>query len=93
MKVQGSERPVALHPSSRIEKALKLPPRVDSEWDRAFPLSYRGGQLVVEYATVCFRSQEGCGPTVLKFPFREVSPIHASLLHLLTQSRDSNDYG
>jgi hypothetical protein len=27
-----------------------------------FPLSYRGGQLVVEYATVCFRSQEDCGP-------------------------------
>jgi hypothetical protein len=27
-----------------------------------FPLSYRGGQLVVEYATVCFRGQEDCGP-------------------------------
>jgi hypothetical protein len=24
--------------------------------------NYRGGQLVVEYATVCFRSQEDCGP-------------------------------
>ena len=28
-----------------------------------FPLSYRGGQLVVEYATVGFRSQEDCGPS------------------------------
>jgi hypothetical protein len=24
--------------------------------------NYRGGQLVVEYATVCFRSREDCGP-------------------------------
>jgi hypothetical protein len=27
-----------------------------------FPLSYRGGQLVVEYTTLCFRSQEDCAP-------------------------------
>src|SRR6266436_4513191 len=26
--------------------------------------NYRGGQLVVEYATVCFRSQEDFGPTL-----------------------------
>jgi hypothetical protein len=37
---------------------------VDSEWDLPFPLSYRGGQLVVEYANVCFRSQETVGQWV-----------------------------
>jgi hypothetical protein len=30
--------------------------------DLPFPSSYRGGQLVVEYNTVCFRSQEDFGP-------------------------------
>ena len=35
---------------------------VDSESNLHFLSSYRGGQLVVEYATVCFRSQEDCGP-------------------------------
>ena len=29
-----------------------------------FPPNYRGGQLVVEYATVGFRSQEDFGPIV-----------------------------
>src|SRR4030095_7646258 len=36
-------------------------------------LSYRGGQLVVEYATVCFRSQEDCGPTSV--PAAKITPI------------------
>ena len=33
-----------------------------SEWDLHFLSAIEGGQLVVEYATVCFRSQEDCGP-------------------------------
>jgi hypothetical protein len=57
-------------PSSRVTLAnsgladndRELYRNVDSEWDLPFPLSYRGGQLVVEYATVCFRSQEDCRP-------------------------------
>ena len=36
----------------------------DSGRDLPLPPSYRGGQLVVEYATVCFRSQEDFGPFV-----------------------------
>ena len=40
---------------------VRLSPR-DSERDLPLPPSYRGGQLVVEYATVCFRSQEDFGP-------------------------------
>ena len=34
-----------------------------SEWDLHFLSAIEGGQLVVEHATVCFRSQEDCGPT------------------------------
>src|SRR5580704_11453230 len=37
-----------------------------SEWDLHFLSAIEGGQLVVEYATVCFRSQEDCGPTARK---------------------------
>ncbi len=33
-----------------------------SEWDLHFLSAIEGGQLVIEYATVCFRSQEDCGP-------------------------------
>jgi hypothetical protein len=87
MKVQGSERPVAHQPSSRIDESTETAsarrftpmrrekrsrssaakPEVASvaliaEWDLPFPLSYRGGKLLVEYATVGFRSREDCGP-------------------------------
>jgi hypothetical protein len=44
---------------------LMFPPAPSSRHsERDLPLlpSYRGGQLVVEYATVCFRSQEDFGP-------------------------------
>jgi uncharacterized NAD(P)/FAD-binding protein YdhS len=34
--------------------------------------NYRGGQLVVEYATVCFRSQEDCGPVDALRPHTQV---------------------
>ena len=42
---------------------MRLSPR-DCERDLALPPSYRGGQLVVEYATVCFRSYEDFRPDV-----------------------------
>ena len=55
----------------REKRSRSLPPKPEvasvaliAEWDLPFPLSYRGGQLVVEYATVGFRSQEDCGPLV-----------------------------
>jgi len=35
---------------------------VDSEWTYHFVRTIEEGQLVVEYATVCFRSQVDCGP-------------------------------
>ena len=34
------------------------------------PRAIEGGQLVVEYATLCFRSQEDCGPLVGSRPTR-----------------------
>src|SRR5271165_4556309 len=52
-------------PSWRRRSGSRLPgapsPR-DSERGLPLPPSYRRGQLVVEYATVCFRSQEDFGP-------------------------------
>ena len=45
-----------------------------------FPPNYRGGQLVVEYATVCFRSQEDFGP---------VGPMEFSASHYTAQDLDS----
>jgi hypothetical protein len=44
-----------------------LSPR-DSELIIPLPRAYRGGQLVVEYATVCFRSQEDFGPVEMCKP-------------------------
>ena len=40
----------------------------DSERDLLLPPSYRWGQFVVEYATVCFRSQEDFGLIVKNTP-------------------------
>src|SRR5271165_815421 len=51
------------HCRRRPGSCLPTPPSSrDSERDLPLPPSYRGGQLVVEYATVCFRSQEDFGP-------------------------------
>jgi hypothetical protein len=49
-----------------------------------FPLSYHGGQLVVEYANVCFRSQEDCGPIARerqKVGGRDLSSLERWLKH------------
>jgi Tn3 transposase DDE domain len=40
----------------------------DSKRDLPLPPSHRGGRLVVEYATVCFRSQKHFGPNGLSLP-------------------------
>ena|SRR5271165_2195138 len=66
----GAER------ATKLILVYYVPPQTLSSWHptlgteaeamqsspRFFPVSYRGGQLVVEYATVCFRSQEDYGP-------------------------------
>ena len=44
---------------------------------RNFPRAIEGGQLVVEYATVCFRSQEDCGP---------IRPWRSWVQHVTTRS-------
>jgi hypothetical protein len=53
-----------LQTGSQLASARAPSPR-DSERDLPLPSGYRMGQLVVEYATVCFRSQEDFGPITL----------------------------
>jgi hypothetical protein len=61
---------------------MELGPQIsssrDSKRDLPLPPRYRGGQLVVEYATVCFRSQEDFGP----IPAIEFLPTRKVLLDL-----------
>jgi YVTN family beta-propeller protein len=47
--------------------------------DLSFPPSYRRGQLVVEYATVGFRSQEDFGPTLPR-PLRCLGTARSSFI-------------
>ena len=61
-KVVGEIRAATLATSGLAADDVSAYRQVILESDLPFPPNYRGGQLVVEYATVGFRSREDCGP-------------------------------